>query len=44
MGLLRALKALGLVILNFYYRSRGDRGSTIVLMTIIGVNILLFFI
>lgn len=44
MGLLRALKALGLTILNFCYRSRGDRGSTNVLMIIIGDNMLLVFL
>lgn len=44
MGLLRALKALGLTILNFYYRSRGDSGSIIVLIIINGDRILLVFV
>lgn len=44
MGLLRALKALGLTILNFCYRSRGDRGSISVLITVIGERMLLIFV
>lgn len=44
MGLLRALKALGLTILNFCYRSRGDRGSVSVLMIVTGERMLLTFV
>ena len=44
-GLCRALKVLGLSILNFYYsKSRGDSGRIIVLMIINGDKILLVFV
>lgn len=44
MGLLRALKAPGLSILNFCYKSRVDRGSISVLRIVVGDRIILFFV